>query len=112
MTELNNRGQELVLAAKAVRLSGGYNRVTEEFYLNPDVAHPADPKRRWWNPIDDDGDAFRLGTRVGVFDAGMPIRHGAFQHFYREELSKDKKPSEAVRHAIVKVAAKVGAGEM
>ena len=50
-----------------------------------------------WNPLEDDGDALRLAVNLSMLFKGMSERFDLFQQFYREELDKDLRPSEATR---------------
>lgn len=61
-----------------------------------------------WNPLTDDGDALRLAVQLGMLFTYMHERFELFQRFYREELDKDRRPSEATRRAIVRTAAQIG----
>ncbi len=55
-----------------------------------------------WNPLTDDGDALRLAVKKSLFTSD---RYGLFKRFFREEIDRDLKPSEATRRAIVRAAA-------
>ncbi len=57
-----------------------------------------------WNPLTDDGDALRLAVKKQLFTE----QHALFIKFLHEELSQDKRPSEATRRAIVRAAAAIG----
>lgn len=54
-----------------------------------------------------DGDAFRLAVRLGLFGNNRST-HAVFQRLYLEELNKDLRPSEAARSAITRTAAEIG----
>lgn len=60
------------------------------------VIRHADGVWREWNPLKDDGDAFRLAVKLNILDLGALLTTGA-------EMSAD--PYSAIRRAIVCAAA-------
>lgn len=58
-----------------------------------------------WDPLGDDGDALRLAVSRSILRCHMDL----FHDFYDEELAQDRRPSEATRRAIVRVAAETSA---
>ena len=89
----------LELAAKAAGMN------TREFatdsitrwHWRDDGTHTA------WNPLTDDGDAFRLAVRLGLF------MRAAVREIPRDEY--DAEPYAATRRAITRAAAAIGEGE-
>lgn len=66
---------------------------------------------KYWNPLNDDGDALRLAVKLRIRIAGMGQRAYAFtglQEFWENE---DTDPYAATRRAIVRVAAEIGRAE-
>jgi len=68
-----------------------------------------------WNPLDDDGDAFRLGVRLGLMvdcfecandSVEASFDDGDFSAYCTEPVGEDK--AAATRRAIVRVAAEIG----
>ena len=67
-----------------------------------------------WNPLDDDGDAFRLAVKLeiafgpvyGVAEVGTTYMAGPFRRHITEEFTRD--PLKATRRAIVRAAAHIG----
>lgn len=75
-----------------------------------------DPKGReyptGWNPLDDDGDALRLATELGIGFNWSKVRGQAYVHTAHVfvEFGSKGQPSrqEATRRAIVRAAAEIG----
>lgn len=94
----------LELAAKAVgyAIKGHWLDESDEFIcLMVNRGHGK--KRFKWNPWDDDSDAFRLGTNLGMFDEN-PI----FQQNLKAAGNDTANPYARIRLAIVYTAAEVG----
>ena len=76
------------------------------------------PIQTQWNPLRDDGDAFRLAVKLGidlVISTSSPARTAAFipESFELDacvEENHENDPYAATRHAIVRAAAEVGKG--
>ena len=59
----------------------------------------------WWNPLTDDGDAFRLAVKLRMF------RIGEVWVIEQTSISEwDRDPYAATRRAIVRAAAEIGKG--
>jgi len=73
---------------------------TVSFYMEPDLLY--------WNPLIDDGDAFRLAANLGlVVDFSRPSAALPFtRHSY--DLSDGGGSAEAARRAVVRAAAEIG----
>lgn len=56
-----------------------------------------------WNPLEDDGDAFRLAVKLSLFD-GLEKRAS----YIASTVNFDIEPSDATRRAIVIAAAEIG----
>ena len=56
-----------------------------------------------WNPLDDDGDAFRLGVGCHLFD-----EHAGFTYELAAQSGKNTDLYAATRRAIVRAAAEIG----
>ena len=103
----------LELAAKATGIEGEWSPTYESIHVN------TAPLRNYvlWNPLTDDGDAFRLAVKLGVKDYfGVEIQKTCAQatafdpweHCHYEEHNAD--PYAATRRAIVRAAAEIGKG--
>lgn len=73
---------------------------------------------KYWNPLNDDGDALRLAvslgmnidTQAGKVDCEFYVKRNGFDEWiYAETAMMDSPPIEVVRRAIVETAAKIGA---
>jgi hypothetical protein len=96
----------LELAAKASQV------IYEKRYVEPDglkfqglllnigIGHQP---TQWWNPLDDDGDAFRLAVKLNLFD-GLEKRAS----YIASTVNYDMDPRDATRRAIVLAAAEIG----
>ena len=100
----------LELAAKAAGynikwrdMKGGYERAL----ITPKL------DGKWWNPISDDGDAFRLAVKLGmqvtvdIGDCEVRVAHNLLYSILIEPL-KGADIYAATRRAIVRVAAAIG----
>jgi hypothetical protein len=80
----------LELAAKAGGNAGGYSR--------------------WWDPLEDDGDAFRLAVKLKLdlycHEAGAMVNDEAGNVFDENDRRED--PCAGARRAIVRAAAEIG----
>lgn len=56
-----------------------------------------------WNPITDDGDAFRLAVKLNLFDENAKFTYGL-----AVAMNEFSEPCEATRRAIVRAAAELG----
>jgi hypothetical protein len=100
----------LELAAKAAGVE--YN------FICPTGAHCGDintTQNRFWNPLNDDGDALRLAVKLGIgtdFDfsngCGETSAAQTLQEYQYENHGDD--PYAATRRAIVRAAAEIGKG--
>lgn len=74
----------------------------EGFYLDGDN----------WNPLTDDGDAFRLAVKLGIGLGFEQETVSAYQHYphddYFVEYIDEQEPAAATRRAIVRAAAAIG----
>jgi hypothetical protein len=116
---MNDR--ELIeLAAKAA----GIKPLGEAFELNGDFAGFSMPAGKVWNPLTDDGDAFRLAVKLWI-DVSFPpymmkhdrpvVHAGKYWDnsddcWYPFEELRDINPYAATRRAIVRAAAEIGRG--
>jgi hypothetical protein len=89
------------------------------FYKEPDGTRGA-----WWNPLEDDGDAFRLAVKLGIAVTPYPVfqcsKHSVIVKQHRNtDLQREHNPTEvaelygddpcaATRRAIVRAAAAIG----
>ena len=99
----------LELAAKAAGFSA-FDWLGNDNYMN---VYDDEDHQSCWNPLTDDGDAFRLAVKLnivvwehGQYDRAMAeVRYGEARGEYWE-LSED--PYAATRRAIVRAAAEIG----
>ena len=91
----------LELSAKAADIS---------LFTNDDCGLYIAPPMRRWNPLTDDGDAFRLLMELCInirYGSGyVYASHSSFRTCFAEHLDKGKESS--IRRAIVRVAAEIG----
>ena len=98
----------LELAAKAAGIDRGADRLDCGISLTENGLHRSLPK---WNPIENDGDAFRLAVKLRI-----NVTHGAnmvnAEREQPEEVAAvepfNGDPAAATRRAIVKAAAEIG----
>lgn len=88
----------LELAAKAVGMEL-WTHAEGGLYL-------PDPMRRW-NPLTDDGDAFRLAVQLGLW-IHIGKYHTAIEGTHIEETARRGDSLGATRRAIVRAAAEIG----
>lgn len=96
---MNDR-ELLELAAKAAGLVIGFSKTSPEQW-RPYVWNDEKKKGRWWNPIEDDGDALRLAVRLGFINPG---RWPDPSWLVAEGMDWNA----ATRRAIVRAAAEIG----
>ena len=87
----------LELAAKAAGIK--YTVKNGVLVSNGDHVSPPMP----WNPLDDDGEAFRLGVDCHLFD-----EHAGFTYELVVQSGKNTDHYAATRRAIVRAAAEIG----
>jgi len=99
----------LELAAKAAGIEyNGKRSITGNIalYCGPDYG--------WWNPLNNDDDAFRLMVKLGIgvamFDKEFPTAKRAFISDIGSFPTMDPDPYKATRYSIVKAAAALGEG--
>ena len=95
--------QELLeLAAKAAGIEGTWD--THAKCLVPKMG------QMWWNPLIDDGAAFRLAVRLNIEFDNVGDSCTAYQYDYGIDCNEahGDDPYAATRRAIVLVAAKIG----
>jgi hypothetical protein len=93
----------LELAAKAAGIE--YN------FICPDGAHCGDMNTmqdRFWNPLEDDGDAFRLAVTLEIDFVHCFGNHTAVAENTSGYAAEGPDPYSAARRAIVSVAAEIG----
>lgn len=98
----------LELAAKAAGIDLSEAQWSEDgFYWMPLGS-------KFWNPLTDDGDAFRLMVQLGIgvamFDKEFPTAKRAFISDIGSFPTMDPDPYKATRWSIVKAAAALGEG--
>ena len=86
------------LLEKAAKAAGG------TAYFNSEHRHIKDG--RYWNPLDDDGDALRLAVELSIRIGFNPGPYGEIPGFRFFGTPDD--PKAAVRQAIVRAAAHLG----
>lgn len=91
----------LELAAKAVGLSGYIN----EWINGPEFIIPGE-NPVVWNPVRDDGDAFRLAVQLGLW-VHIGKYHTAIEGTHIEETARRGDSLAATRRAIVRAAAEI-----
>lgn len=100
---MNDR-ELLTLAAKAAGIE------LEGWYESADAFNA--PYHGWWNPLTDDGDAFRLAVKVGgELRLHTEENWSAFGVIYSDEGMfeyHNNDPYAATRRAIVRAAAEIG----
>ena len=109
----------LELAAKAVGITGKYGHAPDDYYYKGNtegiLTTLPDGQLYVWNPLMDDGDAFRLEVKLNV---KLVIGGKGFKDFTTwvhagmstcEEYFNDD-PLAATRRAIVRTAAEIGKG--
>jgi hypothetical protein len=112
--------QELLeLAAKAAGLNVKAQSVNvDDRWIGLIVGEKHTKEKKFWNPLTDDGDAFRLAVKLGFFiyqikvdDQKITVVEWDFDHVGKtmifDEMHKDD-PYAATRRAIVKAAAEIG----
>ena len=82
----------LELAAKAAEMPKG------SVMGSGDYLYEKDGRAIYWNPLKDDGDAFRLAVKLMEFE---PYKSRGCAPFFSEDLA-------ATRRAIVRAAAEIG----
>lgn len=92
----------LRLAAKAARVCG--------FFVDAGINTGSDAEPVIWNPLTDDGDAFRLAITVGinVFKGMAEVQRHGIGRVWADESEVAKDPVAATRRAIVRAAAEIG----
>ena len=98
----------LELAAKAAGIDRGADRLEYGILVTEKTGRRSLPK---WNPLEDDGDAFRLAVKLRI-----NVTHGAnmvnAEREQPEEVAAvepfNGDPAAATRRAIVKAAAEIG----
>ncbi len=103
----------LELAARAAGIEHGVDRADSGLSLtNRDGRHTYFPK---WNPLTDDGDAFRLAVELGIrIDMESDVCVSAYkyvnsaQRFFISKESSRENRLENARRAICNVAANIG----
>jgi len=111
----------LEMAAKAAGIDGEYR--TERLCIAGDwldvTAIFYDGGMRWWNPLEDDGDALRLAVTLGIdFYMGAGDVPEAWAGYYMPGRENKKHacepvngdPYAATRRAITRAAAEIGKG--
>lgn len=102
----------LELAAKAAWM----NMVNLRWYGTPIprfyYLHDGDPTMHTWNPLTDDGDAFRLAVKLGlIVNAPTYSTTPAIVQFFDIEVEQEVENRDilsATRRAIVRAAAEIG----
>lgn len=116
----------LELAAKAAGIKYDAEKSTireiAKVWLGLWLSYDREPNefdRRYWNPLTDYGDAFRLQVKLQMeiyrecldFDGNqMSVSAAAKQLICEEEFCNNEDPCAATRRAIVRVAAEIGKG--
>ncbi|MDR7094123.1 hypothetical protein [Hydrogenophaga laconesensis] len=97
------------LLEKAAKAAG----IELEWVGEGSMASCFDPasEQEWWNPLGDDGDAFRLAVKLGIqvcwhASLGYATAYYDYGSAKREEYGAD--PYAATRRAIVRAAASLG----
>jgi len=107
----------LELAAKAAGLRVGFgyaytksgrhdlywSHVHHQLAWHDKTAGSEYPEPVFWNPLTDDGDAFRLAVMRKIFRCHMDL----FHKFYEEEIANGLDEPAATRRAIVRAVAEV-----
>lgn len=104
----------LIQAAKAAGYEIDFDEPVNGWFVNG-YDENGDPAA-WWNPLLDDGDAFRLAVKLGIYfmvvseqnEVCARVRNG-IRTSWREKFWKD--PCAATRIAIVRAAAELGGAE-
>jgi len=108
----------LELAAKAAEIAGEFR--TERMCLDGDwedvtAIFPFDPLEGWWNPLTDDGDAFRLMSdlRLSAFLSEKLQNAHVYAHYQNPAspgvgIVSGGLSAELLRRAIVEAAAQIG----
>jgi len=112
---LNDR-ELLESAARAVGYDTSHSANAERLTLDPPVASLWIRDERGlvmtaWNPLTDDGDAFRLGVNIGlIVNTPSPIGEYAIVKFYDIDVWERVSDCRyaATRRAIVRAAAEIG----
>ncbi len=114
---MNDR-EMLEYAAKAAGMNLGkwkfYEGLSAKFVLMLD----GEPTSNWWNPLNDDGDAFRLAVKLNlsikydtlsdgsIVQVAAPWHESFSDNWWNEWLDDDSK--NATRLAITRAAAEIG----
>ncbi|MDO8251386.1 MAG: hypothetical protein Q7T78_16935 [Rhodoferax sp.] len=102
---MNNK-ELLELAAKAAGVEGTWKCNSASGYSGIDVN---DPDSIYWNPLEDDGDAFRLAVKLNLSLSQSPFQDAQVQGDYGSCIeAHDGDPYAATRLAIVRAAADIG----
>ena len=106
---MNDR-ELLELAAKAAGLVIGFSKTSPEQGRSY-VWNDEKKKGRWWNPIEDDGDALRLAVKLGLnidIEPYEAVAYYAVGKFVCETATVGYSIDAATRRAIVRAAAEMG----
>lgn len=114
---MDNQKELLEIAAKAAGIVGVYHEMGEGMRIETNPGHD------WWNPLEDDGDAFRLQVEFNleiyhsdneghsaVFVAYEVKGNDELQYVieYIDDLKNLNCKLKATRRAIVRAAAEIG----
>ncbi len=120
---MNESDRELLeLAAKACGINGEYGVAFDDFYYQGNtqglITELPDGQSYVWNPLEDDGDAFKLlvKLKIDLFNYYPPFAErryvDAVHHmggdYGSAQENIDDDPAKSVRLAIVKCAADIG----
>lgn len=113
-----NDKELLELAAKAAGLNVKMIEVDQDDnFSGLIIGRKGSNEKAWWNPLRSDGDALRLAVMLNLTVCTGPCQtsatsiSGALSGFFPKEDTIEQNAFSAVRRAIVRAAAQVGASQ-
>lgn len=90
------------LLEAAARAAGYTMHIVSGWERDGTVTFYMEPSMLYWNPLLDDGDAFRLAVKLGMFEDS---NRAHVELMWQLSATRDADPAAATRRAIVRAAA-------